>query len=291
MTSRAVSSVGRASRLHRECRGFESCTAHHPASFWYLRCRAILFLVSDRVNLWFGRATGKKAFNAFFKETYSDDDRPISPFAESQGETFYDHDFLETHFNAKLRTTNEALMAISFSSSFADSVRDLVSSFDYNFSVAAFSDDFSAPRSVEAEGLSLTYIGTFEYDQKAKPVGEFDHLGHVYLHVLGGHKLELEGELTDCIRVDAYGLMIGLPSPYGRYLDLSKEVPFIGGCQLRISVDQNRVWELRDFGNNNLTVVEGVPLNNSFLAPEFGLRFAVGEVEFLWADSPKELLP
>jgi len=243
--------------------------------------------VSDSVDIWLGQATDKKAFTAFFKETYSDDDRPISAFAESQGERFYDHDFVEAQYNKKLKTLDDALMTISFSRSFADSLRAQVKDFDYNVTVAAFSDDFSAPRSAEGNGLSLTYIGRFEYDPKAKPVGEFDHFGHIYIHVLGGRMLQFEGEPTDCIRVDAYGLMIGRPSPYGRYLDVSNEVPAVDENQLRISVDEPEVWELRDFGNNGLSAVENAPFNDSFMTPEVGMRFSVGGIEFLWTDQPK----
>ena len=62
--------------------------------------------MSDVLHVWLGRFGSERAVEAFFEETYADEedeggdeDAPISAFAESQGCTFYDHDWLETHFD------------------------------------------------------------------------------------------------------------------------------------------------------------------------------------------------
>ena len=243
--------------------------------------------MSMSVDLWLGKAADSLTCSTFFAESYDDDDGPISPFAESQGETFYDHDFLEVQFNEKFGSVDDALTGMSYSGSFADAVRAKVESFDFNLSVASFSEDFSNPVSVHTENLSLTYIGRFEYDLKASPVGNYDHLGHIYLHILGDVKLEFEGEMTDCIRVDAMGLMIGKVNPYARSLDISGVVPEVDTNQLRISVNAEGIWELRDFGNNGLSRLGLDSFDDERSMPWPGIKFSVGALEFEWSDGPK----
>lgn len=238
------------------------------------------------MDLWLGSAANKRAFNAFFKERYGDDSAPISAFAASQGEKFYDHDFLEAQFEPKFKSIDDVLKTVSFSASFADEVCEKVLEFDFNVSVAFFGDDFSDPRSIEVDGIKLAYIGRFQYDRKSSPVGDYDHLGHVYIHVQGGQKLDFEGEQTDCIRVDAYGLMIGRTNPYGRSLDISSIVPDVADCQLRISVNAEGIWELRDFGNNGLSRLGLDSFDGERSMPWPGIKFSVGALEFEWSDGP-----
>ncbi len=243
--------------------------------------------MAKHVDIWFGKAADNLACATFFAESYADDDGPISPFAASQGETFYDHDFLEVQFNEKFESVDDALKGMSYSGSFADEVRAKVESFNFNLSVASFSEDFSNPVSVQAENLSLTYIGRLEYDLKASPVGNYDHLGQIYIHVLGGAKLEFEGEPTDCIRVDAKGLMIGRVNPYARSLDISGLVPEVDVNQIRISVNAEGIWELRDFGNNGLSRLGLDSFDDERSMPWPGIKFSVGALEFEWSDGPK----
>ena len=57
----------------------------------------------DTVNIWLGKFNSLEHFNSFLEETYDDedDDAPISQFAASQNDTFYDHDWLEYYFSKK----------------------------------------------------------------------------------------------------------------------------------------------------------------------------------------------
>ena len=57
----------------------------------------------DTVNIWLGEFDSQARFTSFMEESYSDDDddAPISQFAASQGETFYDHDWLESYYSEK----------------------------------------------------------------------------------------------------------------------------------------------------------------------------------------------
>lgn len=243
--------------------------------------------MSNSLDLWLGKAEDQAAVDAFFEESYEVEDAPISPFAVSQGESFYDHDFLETQFNPEFATIDDVLKGVSFSESFADEVRAKVDEFDFNLSVASFSEDFSNPVSVHSEFLSLTYIGRFNYDPKAMPVGNYDHLGHIYIHILGDQKVDFEGQPTDCIRVDAKGLMIGKVNPYARSLDISGLVPEVDMNQLRISMNAEGIWELRDFGNNGLSRLGLDSFDDERSMPWPGIKFSVGSLDFLWSDEPK----
>jgi len=55
-------------------------------------------------HFWIGQFESEELYNEFIREDYSlcdsedYDDTPISKFAESQGETWIDHDFLESGF-------------------------------------------------------------------------------------------------------------------------------------------------------------------------------------------------
>ncbi|MEI7576198.1 MAG: immunity 22 family protein [Armatimonadota bacterium] len=243
--------------------------------------------MAGQVDVWLGRAADEQSFEAFFEETYSEDDAPISAFAVSQGVTFYDHDFIDRVLADACLSLDEAFKGVSYGSSFIEEVRAKMGEFDYNMVVTCYSDDFFTPRSVKADGIELEYIGRFAYDKTAGPVGNYDHLGHIYIHVLADVKLEFEGELTDCIRVDAMGLMIGKVNPYARSLDISSIVPDVDMNQLRISVNAEGIWELRDFGNNGLSRLGLDSFDNERSMPWPGIKFSVGALEFMWSDGPK----
>jgi hypothetical protein len=238
------------------------------------------------VDFWLGLAKNKRVYQAFLKEQYKDDSKPISPFAETQDEQFYDHDFLESEFTGEGLSLDEALHYVSFSSSFAANMNAPAEGIRFNFFIASFSDDFSNPKSAQVDGIDLHYLGRFEYDKNAGPVGNFDHLGSIYIHILN-HSFLFETQITDCIKVNAMGLMIGKDNPYGRSLDISSTVPAVADCQLRISVNGEGIWELRDFGDNGLSRLGQESFDSEKSMPWPGIKFSVGDVEFLWSDVPK----
>lgn len=56
----------------------------------------------DQVHVWLASFTDEQEVDSFFEETYTDnDDDPISAFAASQDECFYDHDWVFTEFDFK----------------------------------------------------------------------------------------------------------------------------------------------------------------------------------------------
>jgi hypothetical protein len=114
--------------------------------------------MSNHVDVWLGRVADQAAYEDFFAESYGDDDGPISPFAASQGVTFYDHDFIDRRRADAFSSLDEAFEGISFGSSFVEEVWAQIVEFDYNVVVACYSDDFSSPRSARLEGVQLTYV-------------------------------------------------------------------------------------------------------------------------------------
>ena len=135
------------------------------------------------VDLWVGRFGSAEAADAYFEETYGDDEdeqgrvieRPISPFAADMGETFYDHDFVEREFHDPPATDLAAALARhSFSASYvahavAAAGPDPPTPFDLVLLV--FGREIERPVSVEARTHSLAYVGRFACDPKAPPAG------------------------------------------------------------------------------------------------------------------------
>jgi hypothetical protein len=52
-------------------------------------------------------------------------------------------------------------------------------------------------------------------------------------------------------------------------------------------VNAEGIWELRDFGNNGLSRLAMDSFDNERSMPWPGIKFSVGELEFLWSDQPK----
>ncbi len=242
--------------------------------------------MSNKVDLWLGFAKNKTALCSFLKEQYKDDAKPISAFAASQGKQFYDHDYVDSAFVGEGLTVGDALKYASYGSSFAAEAKEKAAGIRFNFFIAAYSDDFAGPKSYKSEGIELTYVGRFDYDPTAIYDPEFKDF--IYIHLLNEKKLMFESELTDCIKVDLRGLMIGRENPYARMLDISGVVPNVADNQLRICMTNEGYWELRDFGNNGLSRLGADTFDDEKAAPWPGVKFSVGELEFMWSDTAKE---
>ena len=119
-------------------------------------------------HIWLGRFPSSEALEAYFEETYYDDERktPISRFAEDQGESFYDHDWVERSFNESgdLRSKIEPH---SYSESYLDEVLRLAAEegiTDANVFIMADQEEFESPRSVTGSDYHLWYLGTVDCD-------------------------------------------------------------------------------------------------------------------------------
>ena len=107
-------------------------------------------------------------------ERYFDDDGegPLSDFADDQGETFYDHDFLESGFRLS-RSDAEILRGHSFSNSYVARVEQAMQSHgmtDANSVILVWRGEIGTPRSVAGSDYKLTFLGTFSCDPSAPEV-------------------------------------------------------------------------------------------------------------------------
>jgi hypothetical protein len=117
-------------------------------------------------HIWLGRFPSEEAFEAYFEETYPDDEQntPISRFAEDQGTWFYDHDWVERSFNdaGDLRSKIEPH---SYSASYLDDVIRRAGEqgiTDANVFIMADQEEFESPKSVTGSDYHIWYLGTVE---------------------------------------------------------------------------------------------------------------------------------
>ena len=130
----------------------------------------------DVVDIWLCRFPSEEAADAYFEETYDedDDDRPISGFAADMGERFYDHDFMERgdFHHPPVSDVSEAVAPHSFSSSY---LAEVVAAFrskplaQFNAVLLVWNREIEHPVSVAEPGRTLHYLGRFKCDPAAEP--------------------------------------------------------------------------------------------------------------------------
>jgi hypothetical protein len=124
------------------------------------------------VTVWVGLFPSEERLDAYFHETYRDDDveEPISDFARDQHQWFYDHDFVERSFHEPTTDVRELLRHHSFSSSFGAAAeqraRELSQS-ARNVVVLVWNREVCSPRSVRGCDYDLELLGTFPCDPDA----------------------------------------------------------------------------------------------------------------------------
>jgi Immunity protein 22 len=125
------------------------------------------------VDVWVGRFPSSESADAYFEETYDDDDGPISQFAADMGESFFDHDFMERAFHDPPSDDfAKALASHSFSSSYLSAA---VEAFElhpltpFNLVLTVCNEEIGRPVSVSKPGVVLHYVGRFACDPKARP--------------------------------------------------------------------------------------------------------------------------
>ncbi|WP_165228678.1 immunity 22 family protein [Aquisphaera insulae] len=130
------------------------------------------------VDVWLCRFSSDEEADAYFEETYDEDDedRPISQFAADMGERFYDHDFVERgeFLDPPGDDIAAALGRHSFSSSYlADVVQQSRSASiaPFNLVLLVWNAEISNPKSVTLPGRELQYLGRFRCDPGAEPAG------------------------------------------------------------------------------------------------------------------------
>ena len=122
----------------------------------------------EKCHIWLARFASEEALDAYFEENYDkeDDDEPINKFALDQGETFYDHDWVERSFEGggDLRTLIDGH---SYSENYIDEVIKLAGERKIegaNAFIMADRNEFENPKAVEAADYQLWYVGVFSCD-------------------------------------------------------------------------------------------------------------------------------
>lgn len=123
----------------------------------------------ETCHFWAGRFDSQERFCGYFVETYDEDrdDTPISPFAKTQNETYYDHDFLEYGYSDGAASVDELVADYSYSDQWLDWFAGRLERLglgDVN-SFAFINDrEIESPESFEcADGCYLRYLGTTTY--------------------------------------------------------------------------------------------------------------------------------
>ena len=115
-------------------------------------------------QIWAANFKNEDEVEKIFEETYGEDNEPISLFAESQGEWFYDHDFLYVErLTGNIGNTlksipipNENITAI------ANAWNSKVDS-KYTYLIAGDDEDFNNPKSTEIGETEIIYVGKFKH--------------------------------------------------------------------------------------------------------------------------------
>lgn len=240
------------------------------------------------IDIWLGLADSRSSLEALLEESYGDDDNPITAFAASQGERFYDHDFLESHFLDEPTELADAFAVISH----GDEVREaaLAAATERytgrpNCIIADFERQFDQPTSILSAGITLSYIGRFEISSDSGPSTVVPE--QITLKVLTG-VVPYEGAEVDTLTIGSQISFIIGSGPDAN-LDLGSHVPGIAPRQAEIAYSREKeFWELFDRGGNGLTRYSGDEFDGAKAAPWPGIRFAIGDVEFEWGGPPEE---
>lgn len=128
-----------------------------------------------KVHVWFGKFDSKLRYQNFILEHYNetDDDTPLNEFAASQGEVWYDHDWLECQFfedddwEKKFFYSGSPLQVGSVNEIISRAKK--LSNTDYNAFFSYIEPhctpntiEFSNPTTYKSETAELLFIGSFE---------------------------------------------------------------------------------------------------------------------------------
>lgn len=123
---------------------------------------------TDTSHFFVGRFRTEEDLSAFLEEDYSneDDEVPISQFCASQGETFLDHDLMESGFRDGEPNLREFFDGFSYAEHWADDIASLAAAQglnDANTLIFISKCEIAAPHSADGEGFSLAYLGEITY--------------------------------------------------------------------------------------------------------------------------------
>lgn len=244
--------------------------------------------MANSVDIWVGKFKSKKDFSGYLAETYGEDDnRPISQFAADLGETFYDHDFIESTFVKVPYDHAELFAGLSYSKSYFEAAKAKIEEFgidDANVVILSFENGIASPRSATGDRYQLQYLGSFLFDSASGPVGVSEESDLRHLKVMGGKTVLYEGHDVSIVPLTNDGLVIGRGSAeFGiPRLDLSTEVPDVAEIQILISALNDGLWSIEDLGRNGLSRLGKDSFDGEKSMPWPGIRLSIGDIEFEW---------
>jgi len=122
---------------------------------------------SQVAHFFLGSFASERALLDFIEEDYFvDDHEPISQFCGSQGETFIDHDVMETGFRVSQPTLSTFFETYSYATQWSDELALRAAGMklaDANSLIFIAESEIEFPRSVAGNGFALTYLGRIAY--------------------------------------------------------------------------------------------------------------------------------
>ena len=130
----------------------------------------------SEVDVWLCCFASEAAVEAYFDESYEDDDHPISKFAADMGESYYDHDYMELgdFRDPPISDIKVALSHHSYSSSY---LAEVVAAFSanpfnpFNSMLLMWNHEIERPVSIARPEYTLHYLGRFKSDSAAGSAG------------------------------------------------------------------------------------------------------------------------
>ena len=123
-------------------------------------------MAMELCHIWLARFPSESAFDEYFDENYEDDDAPINSFSKEQGQTFYDHDWLERSFKSS-GDLRQLIQGHSYADSYSEKVIAEAASRNIknaNCFIMADSAEFHTPRSISSASHEIWYLGTCKCD-------------------------------------------------------------------------------------------------------------------------------
>ena len=122
-------------------------------------------------HFWLGSFPDKDNAYDYFEEVYdeNDEDRdytPLSKFAGSQNEKWYDHDFMELGFKGEAASVTELVAGHSYCEQYAEELENRCKSYglkNINFFIYITEGEIKNPVSVLESSFSLNYVGKITY--------------------------------------------------------------------------------------------------------------------------------
>ena len=117
-------------------------------------------------HIWVAHFPSEKYLDEYFEEIYDeeDEDTPINRFAEDQGESFYDHDWVERSF-CDSGDLKDLIINHSYAEDYIEKVIEIANANNLsgvNTFIMADKEEFSSPKSVDGDKYTIWYLGEFE---------------------------------------------------------------------------------------------------------------------------------